>query len=177
MDFSVIFSLRDLAGFYWPGLADWSSFLALDEALAFWDLAPAPDGRTVGRSDGESGSRGVGESGMADEGHRSATRLDVMVEAKPKSRRSETGASDSTDAEQRLVAHVSEWCRILPIHSRQEHMVSFCKENKDVKLKREVRKQVRTCFFWSRPRNGCCFWYVFGSQLVGWLAALPASLA
>ncbi|CAK9076072.1 Putative L-cysteine desulfhydrase 1 (OsL-CDes1) (L-CDes1) [Durusdinium trenchii] len=27
------------SGFYWPGLADWSSFLALDEAMAFWDLA------------------------------------------------------------------------------------------------------------------------------------------
>lgn len=30
------------SGFYWPGLADWSSFLALDEAMAFWDLVWKP---------------------------------------------------------------------------------------------------------------------------------------
>ncbi|CAJ1392814.1 unnamed protein product [Effrenium voratum] len=36
----------DLAGFYWPGLADWSSFLALDEALAFWDLVGIEPART-----------------------------------------------------------------------------------------------------------------------------------
>ena len=26
------------SGFYWPGLSDFSSWLALDEVLAFWDL-------------------------------------------------------------------------------------------------------------------------------------------
>lgn len=34
------------SGFYWPGLADWSSFLALDEAMAFWDLVGLDAART-----------------------------------------------------------------------------------------------------------------------------------
>eukprot|EP00434_Breviolum_minutum_P005976 symbB.v1.2.005268.t2/scaffold286.1/size306100/7 len=34
------------SGFYWPGLADWSSFLALDEAMAFWDLVGIEPART-----------------------------------------------------------------------------------------------------------------------------------
>ena len=34
------------SGFYWPGLADWSSFLALDEVMAFWDLVGMDPART-----------------------------------------------------------------------------------------------------------------------------------
>eukprot|EP00930_Biecheleria_cincta_P075954 TRINITY_DN63150_c0_g1_i1.p1 TRINITY_DN63150_c0_g1~~TRINITY_DN63150_c0_g1_i1.p1 ORF type:complete len:336 (-),score=49.20 TRINITY_DN63150_c0_g1_i1:69-1076(-) len=34
------------SGFYWPGLSDFSSWLALDEALAFWDLVGMHPART-----------------------------------------------------------------------------------------------------------------------------------
>lgn len=36
------------SGFYWPGLADFSSWLALDEALSFWDLIGLESARLYG---------------------------------------------------------------------------------------------------------------------------------